>query len=168
MALAVCLKAIRGAARVRVATGAVVAIAVLLWMSDLSCSWNLGRGRLRSSLAMRTRGATSGSTWEPTSASGVSGRDKSCVMAWSSCSNRERSAIGTLQTLAKFFERAELQLFDGAVATIEFASDFGDGFLLHKTHNDHAALVGRQLLHQLKQRGLSLDVLHALVSRIIN
>src|SRR5271165_6669704 len=164
MALAAFLKAILGAAVVRAAaTGsAVVDIAILLSKSVLSRSMKSGRGRSRSSLAMRTRGAISGST----SATGASGRASSCVIARSSWSNRERLAIGTLHALAQFLQRPELKLLDRALAALKFLGHLSNALLLGKAHNNHAALVRWKAIDQLKQRSPLFHSTHALVARL--
>src|SRR5215831_13856055 len=158
MALAALLKAILGAADMwATATGsAVVDIAVLLSKSDLSRSINSARGRSRSSLAIRTRGAISASI----PATGVLGEASRLVIARSSLSNRERLGIGTLHICTKFLKGAELQLLDGALGTLQFQGYFTNALLFRKTHDDYAALVLWKPVDELEQCGLSFDAFH--------
>src|SRR5215813_8437788 len=130
MAFAVFLNAILGAAVVRTAAigAVVVAIAVLLCKSDLRRSMNSVRGRSRSSLARRTRGAISGST----SATPASRFASSCVIAASSWSNRERLDTGTLHQRPKFLQSSKLKLFDCSFAAAHLLRNFPDALLLHE------------------------------------
>src|SRR5260370_20232891 len=130
--------------------------------SDFSRVLNSSRGRLRKSAATSTRGSTIASTF----GSLPSARASKVSTAWFNCSiflaslfpgsffplPRERLGIGTLHARPQTAKRAELQLLHRAFALADFPRHFLDAFLFHEPQHHHSLLLGRQQIHQTKQR----------------
>jgi hypothetical protein len=65
--------------------------------------------------------------------------------------------MATLHLSAQGFERAELQLLDGAFGFVQATSDFADSALLDKAFVNNAALNGGELVDETKQAGVVVD-----------
>src|SRR5579872_132910 len=128
----------------------------LLCKSDFKRSLNSSRGKSRREAARLTRGASSASA----EGSSESGRESRSCTAWSSWSLRERLGMGPPHARPQALQGAKLQLLDCALAAAQVLGDFANALLLHKTHNDHALLVRRQLVYEAKQGGALLNLAH--------
>src|SRR6266404_6091469 len=143
----------------------VVAMVVLLSSSSLSLRLNSGCGSSRNTAATCSSAARLGAG-APTGAGSARPACSIASIAWSSCSIGSRSGIAILlccsaaHACAQMFQRAELQLLPRALAALQRARNLADTFLLGKTHHHHAPLLGRQRLHQAKQRRPAFYFLH--------
>src|SRR5580765_8774976 len=59
--------------------------------------------------------------------------------------------MGTLHPEAEALQRAELQLFDGPFGLVQASRNLADTPLLDKALDDHAMLISRELVDEMKQ-----------------
>src|SRR5215470_3552634 len=129
--------------------------------SAFSCALKSSRGRSRRSSATRNSSATRGSR--------VADRmSRSAIIASTASLSwllkapvGLRLAMGPIHSCAQTLQPPKLQLFDGAFAASQVQRDFPNALLLGEAHLDHAALVARKLIDELKQAGAILRFLHA-------
>src|SRR5690348_10990140 len=128
----------------------------LLCKLDFSCCLNSSRGRPRNSAATLSRGASSASA----EGNSESGWESSACTAWSSWSALERLGMGPPHARPQVFQSAKLELLDGSFAAAQFLRNVAHALLLHKTQDDDAVLVRRQLVYQPKQSGALFHLAH--------
>src|SRR5690242_3516849 len=128
----------------------------LLCKLDFSCCLNSSRGRPRNSAATLSRGASSASA----EGNSESGWESSACTDWSSWPALERLGIGPPHARPQVLQSAKLQLLDGSLAAEQLTGDLTNALLLHKTQNDDAVLVRRQIVHEPKQGGALFHLAH--------
>src|SRR5215510_3221741 len=128
---------------------AVVMVALLI-RSAPSRALNAGRGRSRSSSAMRSSSASSGSAGDGFASSASSASARRSIRAF--------SVIDVPHPGPQGLEGPVLELLDRALRALQLLRDLPDALLLDEALQQHALLVRRQAAHQIGEHGAAIHL----------